>query len=192
MLLDMDDLITQVRAAAPAELATVNDIVTDAVLAWPMAERLKRIALNVLTYDAVDMRDYDVLLAESGGAPLAVAVWDAESAITGGDARGALLHGLYVRPQAQRQGLGALLQRHVAQRARALGYHGLVVKAERVSVSYFERCGYARLGQANPFSIDYPYLFWRPLTPGRSSSLQLRHDTVSPQVRGRSATSSQS
>ncbi|MEQ8484432.1 MAG: GNAT family N-acetyltransferase [Pseudomonadales bacterium] len=166
MLLAMAVLTTHVRAALPVELATVNDIVTAAVLAWPMAERLKRIALNVLTYDALDMREFEVLLAEDSGAPAAVAVWDPATAITGSGARGALLHGLYVRPQAQRQGLGALLQRQVAHRAATHGYHGLVVKAERVSVSYFEHCGYARLDQSNPFGIDYPYLFWHPLDDG--------------------------
>ncbi|MEQ8860483.1 MAG: GNAT family N-acetyltransferase [Pseudomonadales bacterium] len=167
MLRLMADFLPSVRPAEATELAMINDIVSAAVLSWPMAERLKRIALNVLSYDAVDLREFEVLVAEIGGQPAAVAAWDAATAVDAvGGARGALLHGLYVRPQAQRAGLGSLLQRRVAERAAALGYHGLVVKAERVSVGYFERSGYARLDQGNPFGIDYPYLFWHPLTAG--------------------------
>lgn len=97
-----------IRRAALDDLSTVNDIVTAAVLGWPMAERLKRVALRVLTYDAVDLREMEVLLAEVDGLPVGVAAWDPGAVLHGsGVRRGALLHGLYVVPEAQGCGIGA-------------------------------------------------------------------------------------
>jgi predicted N-acetyltransferase YhbS len=155
----------RVRAAAAADLQAVNAIVTDAVLAWPMAERLKRIALRVLRYDGYDFDDMQVLVAEVGNEPGGVAVWDAHTCYRNkAGQRGALLHGLYVRPHMQRAGLGSTLQHHVAAAAAADGFDGLIVKSERVSVDYFERCGYARLAEDDVDGLQYPYLFWRGFT----------------------------
>ncbi|MDZ7668633.1 MAG: GNAT family N-acetyltransferase [Gammaproteobacteria bacterium] len=157
--------VPRVRAAATRDLEAVNAIVTDAVLAWPMAERLKRIALRVLRYDGHDFDDMQMLVAEFGEQPAGVAVWDAETAYRSRTGRrGALLHGLYVRPQMQRAGIGTTLQCHVAEAAALRGFEGLIVKSERVSVEYFEHCGYARLSEDGVDGLQYPYLFWRGLT----------------------------
>jgi GNAT superfamily N-acetyltransferase len=153
-----------IRRAALEDLSTVNDIVTAAVLGWPMAERLKRVALRVLTYDAVDLREMEVLLAEVDGLPVGVAAWDPGAVLQGGGVRrGALLHGLYVVPEAQGCGIGAALQRRIATRAAVAGCDALVVKSERVSVGYFERCGYRRLADDALAGLEYPYLFALPV-----------------------------
>jgi GNAT superfamily N-acetyltransferase len=153
-----------IRRAAPGDLSTVNDIVTAAVIAWPMAERLKRIALRVLTYDLVDLRELEVLIAKVDGVPVGVAAWDAGAVLEGdGIRRGALLHGLYVVPEAQGRGVGVALQRRVAARAAVAGCDALVVKSERVSVGYFERCGYRRLANDALAGLEYPYLFALPV-----------------------------
>lgn len=149
-----------IRRAAPEDLSTVNDIVTAAVLGWNMAERLKRVALRVLTYDAADLREMEVLMAEVDGLPVGVAAWDPGAVLQGaGVRRGALLHGLYVVPEAQGCGIGAALQRRIATRAAVVGCDALVVKSERVSVGYFERCGYRRLADDALAGFEYPYLF---------------------------------
>tara|TARA_Y100001933_G_scaffold202335_1_gene204189 strand:- start:2133 stop:2657 length:525 start_codon:yes stop_codon:yes gene_type:complete len=153
-----------IRRAALDDLSTVNDIVTAAVLGWPMAERLKRVALRVLTYDAVDLREMEVLLAEVDGLPVGVAAWDPGAVLHGsGVRRGALLHGLYVVPEAQGCGIGAALQRRAATRAALAGCDALVVKSERVSVGYFERRGYRRLADDALAGLQYPYLFALPV-----------------------------
>lgn len=150
-----------IRAAACDELPAINAIITRAVLAWPMAERLKLVALKVLRYDRCDWDDLQMLVGDVNGRPSGVAVWDAQTPYSDeAGRRGALLHGLYVLPTLQRTGIGAALQRHVARAAAARGFHGLLVKAERVSVSYFERCGYERLPAQDAFGVSYPYLFW--------------------------------
>lgn len=154
-----------VRPACADELEVVNDLVTRAVLGWPVSGRLKRLALPLLRYDAVDASGMEMLLAERSGEAVGVAVWDAVHRWTGpaGEA-GALLHGLYVRPGAQGVGIGMLLQRRVAERAGRLGFDGLLVKSERVSVGYFERCGYRRVTAPGAFGLNYPYLFWMSLS----------------------------
>jgi len=79
-----------------AQLDIVNDIIAAAVLGWPMAARLKRVAVGVLTYDAMDLREMEMLLARLDGAAAGVAAWDATTALHGRAGwRGALLHGLY-------------------------------------------------------------------------------------------------
>ena len=65
---------------------------------------------------------------------------------------GILLHGLYVTPTSQAQGHGRRLQCAVFNRAYAAGAETVLVKAERVSVGYFEQCGYRRMPDA-----AYPY-----------------------------------
>lgn len=151
----------RIRTAKREELAAINAIVTRAVLAWPMAERLKRLALNVLRYDRLDFDHMQMLVADLDGCPAGMAAWDSQTAYHNqAGERGALLHGLYVLPQMQGAGIGSALQRRVAEAAAARGFDGLLVKAERVSVRYFDRCGYERLSAEGGFAVNYPYLFW--------------------------------
>jgi len=153
-----------VEPVTVAQLGIVNDIIAAAVLGWPMAMRLKRRAVGVLTYDALDVDEMELLLARVGDAPAGVAAWDPATLLQGRDAwSGALLHGLYVHPQWQRSGIGTALQQRVAEQAADLGFDALVVKSERVSVSYFERCGYETLPAGALPGVDYPYLFRFPL-----------------------------
>lgn len=162
--MSVSDTVT-VRSARVHELDVVNDVVTSAVLGWPVSERLKRIALPLLRYDTVDAREMEMLLARRNGHVVGVAVWDPAHRWAGpAGESGALLHGLYVRPEAQGAGVGRALQQQVAERAGELGFDGLLVKSERVSVGYFERCGYRRVSEPGAFGLDYPYLFWMSLT----------------------------
>lgn len=152
------------RIGGEADLSAVNQVVTAAVLAWPMAERVKRNALSLLRYGALDLTDLEFRLAEAGDRVVGVAAWDRTTRVRGASGeQGALLHGLYVRPRWQHRGVGRALQRLVSQAAAGLGFDGLLVKAERVSVGYFERCGYRRLDGEHHFGVSYPYLFWLPL-----------------------------
>lgn len=154
----------KVEPVTVAQLDIVNEIIAAAVLGWPMAARLKRMAVGVLTYDALDIREMEMLLARVDGVAVGVAAWDAVTALHGRAGwRGALLHGLYVHPAWQGNGSGAALQQRVAGRAADLGFDALVVKSERVSVGYFERCGYESLAADALHGIDYPYLFRFPL-----------------------------
>jgi GNAT superfamily N-acetyltransferase len=158
-----------IRLAGAEDLPAVNAVVEAAVMAWPLPLRLRRLSLPVLTYDAADAADYEILLREDGGRhPVGVAAWRAQPADAGCAPElppHALLHGLYVHPVEQRRGVGRALQRTVARRAEERGLAGILVKAERVSTNYFAGCGYRPLAVPQDQPGAYPYRFWIPLHP---------------------------
>ena len=74
----------------------------------------------------------------------------------------ALLHGIYVQPDEQSQGVGGTLRRFAERQARYRDHKGMMLKAERVSCGFFERCGYVHQAPITP--DDYPYLYRKDLT----------------------------
>ncbi len=87
------------RKGTAADLPTINRIVSSAVMSWPMAERVKRLSVPVLCYDATDLTQFDVIVCERLGHPIGVALFDLRH-----DQGAALLHGLYVLPIIQESG----------------------------------------------------------------------------------------
>ncbi|MGR8919367.1 MAG: GNAT family N-acetyltransferase [Gammaproteobacteria bacterium] len=150
-----------IRGADPAELARVNEIVAAAVLDWPLHERVRRLAVPVLQYDAVEFADYHVLVHEVGHELTGVAVLDASPPADIRRGHACTLHGIYVSPQEQRQGVGRGLVDAAATLARELGFDGMGVRAERVSTGFFDRCGFGHIAPG-PDCV-YPHFYWLPL-----------------------------
>lgn len=148
------------RPLGRKDLEAINDVIAEAVLAWPLPERMKRLTLPLLCYDEVDLGHFHAIGAYGLDRTLlphglfGIAVWDQD-----------LLHGLYVRPQAQGHGIGRWLLESVASHARQAGIARLLVKAERVSAGYFQRQGLTAAGSESA----YPYAFYLdtavPATP---------------------------
>ena len=146
-------------------------------MAWPLAERVKRLALPVLKYDPIDMTNLQMLVFDRDGEVAGIAAWgedtgngpsasDGPSSSDGPTAaRQALLHGLYVHPDMQGRGIGRALQRAVFASAQQDGMQAVLLRAERVSVGYFEKCGYAALPPSSEPGNTYPYRYWKPLEP---------------------------
>lgn len=145
------------------QLQLLNAIVRRAVSAWPMPDRVKRLALPTLQYDAVDFAHYEALLycGAGDGDAVACAVWLNQQLDFGHGYCGGLLHGLYVDPIAQRQKIGSKLLLEVFARATAAGLGGMMVRAERVSQGFFERSGMVLLPQSA--ATDYPHRYWKQL-----------------------------
>lgn len=145
------------------DLPQVNAIVTAAVMAWPLPERVRRLSAPLLCYRDPDLDDHVIELAGPREAPDAVIAWMHDS-------RHAppyvLLHGIYVRPELQRSGTGRRLVEAVRLRAAAVGAAGVLIKAERVSVPFFERLGLVRLPPDVGPGGAYAYRFWLPCDPG--------------------------
>lgn len=151
-----------IRPAQRAELDTLNQIVTAAVMGWPVSDRVKRTSLPILRYDAMDMDELEFLVAEERGEIAGLAAWDATTSLRGPDGlTGALLHGLYVQPERQAEGIGRTLQNAVVRQAAERGFDGVLVKAERPSASYFAAQGYQHLPESRELGLQYPYLYWR-------------------------------
>jgi GNAT superfamily N-acetyltransferase len=149
--------------ARASDLPEINRIISRAVMGWPLPQRVKRLALPMLQYDAIDFEHYAGLVC-TRETVIGCGLWLNEPLSFGSQYCGGLLHGLYVDPVAQGQGVGRKLLQEVFLRAANAGLDGIVVKAERVSQGFFERSGMELLPQLTPG--DYPYRYWKQLGEG--------------------------
>jgi len=161
---------TLMRPANPDDLSAVNAVIERAVMTWKLPERVKRLALSTYLYNTHDLEHLHLMLAEDHAAIVGAAAWEAAA---GRDCplgrRGLLLHGLYVDPARQRQGVGAELLAAAAASAREQGYDGLLVKAQVEAEDFFRRRGLRRLAVVDT-GRDYPHRFWLDLTETGASA----------------------
>lgn len=150
----------KVRQIDPSELYACNLIIESAVLNWPLPERVKRLAVPVLKYDAVDLQYMKVFVATYAHEIVGVAAWDPSPVHELPTGDGGLFHGLYVLPLAQGQGVGVKLMEAVFADARTSDSLGLLIKAQRISQGYFEHHNFEALA-AN--DSEYPWQYWKQL-----------------------------
>jgi GNAT superfamily N-acetyltransferase len=159
-----DPAIIQARAAAASDLEAVNQVVSDAVLAWGLPERVHRLATPGLNDDATDLAHMSIaLLSESNGSGIGVAAWEEASRHQApDDTRAVLLHGLYVIPRYQRMGIGTRLTGLVVQWARDRHFDGVIVRAWRDALPFFSSNGFQPIAHGDPASL-YPRQLWKPV-----------------------------
>jgi GNAT superfamily N-acetyltransferase len=145
-----------------ADLTSINQVVTSAAMSWPKSERAKRLVLPVLSYTGEDFNHYKFLLYQAQGQCVGVAVIDTQMPVATARGSGRLLHGLYVAAAEQGRGYGQTLLRSACDLAAAVGADGIVVKAERVAIGFFEHCGLQLLPASGP--SEHPYQFWYQIT----------------------------
>ncbi len=145
------------RPATANDLNALNRVIASAVLNWPMVHRVKRLAVPVLQYDAVDLEHFQVFVAERGREVIGVAALDLEH-----EADEALLHGLYVLPIIRHQGVGRELMELAFDTAREHGLNTVGIRAERVAAGYFVNSGLDTVDVEK--SSDYPHKFVKALT----------------------------
>lgn len=150
----------QIRSATVLDLPKINSLIGLAVMNWPMAKRLKRLAVPVLRYDQADLTFLEVLVATLRGEVVGVAAWDTTTSQVSPTGQGGLFHGLYVLPLIQGQGVGEKLMAAVFDDARGHQVKGLLIKAQRVSKSYFSHHGIQALAANDG---DYPWRYWKAL-----------------------------
>ncbi len=153
------------RPATTADLGRLNAVIKAAVLSWSLPERVKRLSLPSYLYQPHDLEHLRLVVAESSAEGMVgVAAWEPASP---GDAptgtKAMLLHGIYVRPQLHRSGIGSMLLDAAAKAARQAGYDGLLVKANPDAQAFFVARGLDPLPVEDP-TRDYPYRYWRPLS----------------------------
>lgn len=163
-----DALHTTVIDPSESELAQINAVVEAALMGWNLSPRVKRLVLPSYRYGAADLCHLAFGVARSavGGPIIGVAAWEvAARSDCPPDRSGLLLHGLYVDPQHQRQGIGSSLLQLANDQAAAKKCDGLLVKAQRDAQGFFETNGFTRLA-ATDEDRDYSLRYWRP-TIGR-------------------------
>ena len=150
----------RLRIAGRLDLPAINTVIDLAIASWGVAERVKRLALPIYRYRQEDLDHMWLLAAEALDGVLSgvAALEEADSPDCPGPARGVLLHGIFVKPEAMGAGVGGQLLTASAGVAGALSYDGLLIKSVRQSRGFFERCGLQALPAANP--NDYPYRYW--------------------------------
>jgi GNAT superfamily N-acetyltransferase len=155
------------RSARIQDLASINRVISAAVMTWDLPERVKRLALTSYHYHAVDFAHFGMCVAEQGGVLVGVASWEPADPRDlpeelGAPARGMLLHGVYVDPALQRQGLGRALIAAVVQSTQEQEMAGVLVKAQADAVPFFRALGWEALPVRDAIR-DYPHRYWRGL-----------------------------
>jgi GNAT superfamily N-acetyltransferase len=150
-----------ISTVTDAELPIANRVVADSIGSWGIAQRVQRLTLPYLLYDAADLQHMSLVMTHRGGSGLAVAAWEDH---LGGhsDSRDALLHGLYVTPSWQRHGLGSNLLEYASREIRARGFDGLLAKVWRESTAFFFARGF-RPATGSASEGLYPIQMWKAL-----------------------------
>lgn len=149
------------RPAAPDDLEEVNRVIEAAVMTWDLTERVKRLSLPSYCYDVHDFEHLQLVVAEDPVRGIVgLAAWEpVDSRDVPDDQQGLLLHGIYVGPDAHRNGIGTRLVEAALEAAQTQGYDGLLVKAQPSAEAFFTACGFRRLPVRDP-SRDYAHRFW--------------------------------
>ncbi|MHA7881111.1 MAG: GNAT family N-acetyltransferase [Saccharospirillum sp.] len=130
------------RPATEADLAHINTIIASAIAQWALPERVKRLTLPSLQYTATDLGFQTLRVALNGQEPMGIVAWEeAGPADRLQQAPTLLLHGIYVDPKAQGQGIGRVLFQQAENAAREQGLAGIVVKAQKGSEAFYQAMG---------------------------------------------------
>jgi GNAT superfamily N-acetyltransferase len=150
-----------IDSAGARDLPKINRVISAAINAWTVSDRVKRLALPLYHYDQADLEDLHIEKSlDTHGTILGVIAWGAVGPEdTLGRAGEAVLHGIYVEPAFQGLGVGKALLEHAVRHAAVARYRGFIIKASKDAVRFFEQLGCIREEDA---PNAYPYLFWLP------------------------------
>lgn len=150
------------KATGTADLDALNAVVEACLMEWNLPTRVKRLALGSYLYGESDLTFMQFLLAvTTGGQVVGVAALElaAERELPARRS-GLLLHGLYVSPEQQRQGIGSRLVKAALAATRSQGLDGLLVKAQREAIGFFQSSGFRPLPLDFP-DTDYANRWWK-------------------------------
>lgn len=159
----MNGTIT-LRKATESDLASINEIIDAAVMSWNLPERVKRLSLPTYRYKPHDLETLELIVAENSEHRIVgIAAWEPVGPVDAVEGYSALLlHGIYVNPEQQHQGIGSQLLRTVEQTAIEKEYSGLMVKAQASAAGFFLSRGMQPLEVVNE-KRDYAYRYWKLL-----------------------------
>ncbi|MDR9436280.1 MAG: GNAT family N-acetyltransferase [Thiohalophilus sp.] len=155
----------QLRQAGSSDLPKLNAVIEAAVMGWDLPERVKRLALPSYRYDEHDLDHLDLWVAQIPPAIVGVvALEPADTRDLPNGQCGLLLHGLYVHPDYQHQGIGRRLLQHAEQQVRERHLDGLLVRAQSGAGEFFVAQGMQGLAPRDN-ERDYQYRYWKTVTP---------------------------
>jgi GNAT superfamily N-acetyltransferase len=171
------EVVRRVRRATLSELDAMNAVVARAIGTWDLAERVKRLVLPLYRYDAVDFRDFEILVAVDAPGVVGVAAWQMsrEASEASGDEPSACLHGLYVDPEVQHCGIGTELLECAESQASREGCRALWTRAQRDAEAFFLRRGLLLCSEGDDAP---PRRFVKPLRPPEQPALRGDRDVA--------------
>lgn len=151
----------QLRSASGQDLEAINVVIRNAISGWDLPERVKRLSLHSYTYDQHDFSVMGMIVAaDQQGDICGIAAWESAHAkgLPHGKS-GLLLHGLYVDPKYQNQGIGTALLEAIITAAKEEKLDGVLVKAQVDAVGFFQANGGEKLLNHDP-DRSYQHRFW--------------------------------
>jgi len=155
----MTDLI--IRDAAASDFEAINQVISEAIDNWDLPDRVKRLSLSSHLYNEIDLKYFRIIVAEEDGELVGLVALDNEPhAVQLSNCL--LLHGIYVRPDRQRCGIGGNLLEAAEDIIDERHLDGVVVKAQKDANNFFISHGLQRLA-AEDVDRDYANRFWKPV-----------------------------
>lgn len=158
----MNDHLIHLRTARPCDLPGINQVIEEAIMQWSLPDRVKRLALPSYRYTDMDYHHLQMTLATDPNdrilGIIACEITFDES--LAGKQPIYLVHGLYVSPPYQRQGIGTRLFEHAEREVLQNDYAGLLVKAQADARMFFTTQGMTAL-QDKHEGTRYAHRFWK-------------------------------
>ena len=151
-----------IRAATTSDLGALNDVIQRAIMNWQIPERVKRLSLPTLQYDELDLQHFVILVAETDDQVTAIAALDTAPQDIGQETRALLLHGIYVDPAHQRQGIGRSLLSAMEEVAVQKDAGALLVKAQKDAEDFYRSMGLQKL-EDDKAGNGYAYRYWKAI-----------------------------
>lgn len=151
----------RLRQGSVDDLQAVNELVTTCVSGWDIPERVKRLSMSSYLYSPLDLQHLTLFIVENQADEIigVAAIEEAETTDLPASSRGLLLHGIYVSPDNQQQGVGKQLLRKAIDAVKSRRLTGLLVKAQADATGFFIAQGFDSLPVTDD-SRDYPHRFW--------------------------------
>ncbi|MEZ5649802.1 MAG: GNAT family N-acetyltransferase [Burkholderiaceae bacterium] len=155
-----------IRAMQIDDLPAVNAVITDAVGTWGLPAAVLARTLPMFGLRADELGELNGLVARIGGQIVAVATWTAPGPgdTPAGKQDAVLLHGLYVRADHHRRGIGRRLLAEAASIVVASGHDALATRAQRAAEGFFLAQGFAPFPDEGE-AVLYPRRLWRDPGP---------------------------
>ena len=154
----------KIRCPTLDDLDAINRVVEQAIMGWNLPDRVKRLALPSYRYSPFDLNHMEVRVAEeSMKGILGLTAWEpADRQQTPNNLPAHLLHGIFVLPTYQHQGIGGRLLEVAEEATRAAGCKGILVKAQADAVEFFRNKDYHPLEIKDTLK-DYANRYWKSI-----------------------------
>ena len=151
------------RVVTAADLDDINRVIDAAILTWDLPERVKRLSLSSYHYNDLDLQHYTILVAVQADQIVGVVAWDTQVHQLANQQQGLLLHGIYVHPDHQQQGIGTRMFNRAEQAVIATKLDGLLVKAQKDAEAFYQSRGMHKLAVTDS-QREFAARYWKPVS----------------------------